>query len=68
MAHENTLLRKTCGPKRDREIGEGRALNTEKLHNTYSSPNTMWVTRSRGVACEAYGERTGAYRVVVSKI
>jgi hypothetical protein len=41
MPFENTLLRKTCGPKRDREIGEGRRLNNEKLHNPYSSPNTM---------------------------
>ena len=47
MAFENTLLRKTCGPKRDREIGEGRELNNEKPHNPYSSPNSMWVTRSR---------------------
>jgi hypothetical protein len=47
MAFENKLLRKTCWPKRDREIGEGRGLNNEKLHNPYASPNTMWVTRSR---------------------
>jgi hypothetical protein len=68
MAYESTLLRMTCGPKRDREIRVGRRLNNEKLHNPYSSPNTMWVTRSRMGTCEAYGERTGAYRAVVGKI
>ena len=43
---ENEVLRKIFGPKRD-EIGELRQLHNEELNDLYSSPNIIWVIKSR---------------------
>jgi hypothetical protein len=68
---ENRVLRRVFGPKRDEVTGEWRKLHNEELNDLYSSPNIIWVIKSRimrwagHVACME--ERRGAYRVLVGK-
>ena len=68
---ENRVLRRIFEPRRDKVIGEWRKLHNEELNDLYSSPNIIWVIKSRRirwaeqVAC--MGERRGAYRVLVGK-
>jgi hypothetical protein len=65
---ENKVLRKIFGPKRE-EDGSWRKLHNDELHNLYSSPNIVWVIKSRRmrwaghVAC--MGEGRDVYRVLV---
>jgi hypothetical protein len=40
------VVRRIFGPKRDDAAGEWRRIHIEELH-MYSSPNIIWVTRSR---------------------
>jgi hypothetical protein len=44
---ENRVLRKIVGPKRDEVTGEWRTLHNEELYDMYSSPNIIWVIKSR---------------------
>ena len=44
---ENRVLRIIFGPKRDQVTGEGRKLDNKELNDLYSSPNTIWVIKSR---------------------
>jgi len=44
---ENRVLRRIFGPKRDKVTGEWRKLNNEELNDLYSSPNIVWVRKSR---------------------
>jgi hypothetical protein len=66
---ENWLLRRIFGPKTDKVTGEWRTLHNRKLYAMYSSPNIIWVIKSRRlkrpghVAC--MGNRRGAYRFLV---
>jgi hypothetical protein len=46
---ENRVLRRIFGPKRDGVIGEWRKLHNEELNNPYSSPNIVWMIKSRGM-------------------
>jgi hypothetical protein len=68
---QNRVLRRIFGPKRDEVTGEWRKLHNEELNNLYSSPNIVWVIKSRRmrwaehVAC--MGEGRGVYRVLVEK-
>ena len=67
---ENTVLRRTFGPKRDEVTGEWRRLHNQELYALYSSPNIFRVIRSRrqmGRACSTYGGK-GAYRVLVGRV
>jgi len=65
------VLRKIFGNKRGKVTGECRRLRNEELQDLYSSPNTIWVLKSRRmrwvwhVACK--GERSGGYRFLVRK-
>jgi len=43
---ENRVLGRIFGPKRDEVTGEWRKLHNEEV---YSSPNIIWVIRSRGM-------------------
>jgi len=57
---ENRVLRKIFGLKRADITGEWRKLHKEELSDLYSSPNIVWVIKSRmrwvgHVACR--GER-----------
>jgi len=68
---ENKVLRRIFGPRRDEVTGEWRRLHNEEINDLYSSPNIVWVIKSRRmrwaghVAC--MGEERGVYRVLVGK-
>ena len=68
---ENMVLRRIFGPRMDDVMGEWRRLHNEELNDLYSSPNIVWVIKSRRmrwagrVAC--MGEEKRVYRVLVGK-
>jgi len=44
---ENRVLRGIFGPKKDEVTGEWRKLHHKEVNNLYSSPNIIWVIKSR---------------------
>ncbi len=44
---ENRVLREIFWAKRDGVTGEWRKLHNEELNDLYSSPNIVWVIKSR---------------------
>jgi hypothetical protein len=67
---ENRVLRKIFGPKRE-EDGSWRKLRNDELHSLYSSPNIVWVIKSRRMRWAGHmarmGEGRGVYRVLVGR-
>jgi hypothetical protein len=59
------------GPKRDEATGEWRRLHNEELNDLYSSPNIIWVIKSRRMRLAGHvapmGEKGGAYRILVGR-
>ena len=70
-ASENTVLRRTFGPKRDELTGEWRKLHNEELNDMYSLPNIVRVIKSRRIRWVEHVarmvERRCAYGVLVGK-
>jgi hypothetical protein len=68
---ENRVPRRIFGPNRHDMVGGWRKLHNEELHNLYSPPNIIRMTKSRmmrwrgHVAC--MGEKRNAYRILVGK-
>jgi hypothetical protein len=62
---------KIFGSKRDEATGEWRKLHNEELNNLYSSPNIVWVIKSRIMRWVGHvarvGERRDAYIVLMGK-
>ena len=44
---ENRVLGRIFGPKREKRTVEWRKLRNEELNDLYSSPNIVWVNKSR---------------------
>jgi hypothetical protein len=67
----NRVLRRIVGLKRDEVTGEWRKLHNEELNNLYSSPNIVWVIKSRRMRWAGHVARMGkgrvVYRVLVRK-
>ena len=65
------MLRRIFGPKKVEVTGEWRRLHNEELCALYSSPNIIWVIKSRELRwtwnVARMGERIDAYRVFVGK-
>jgi len=68
---ENRALKRIFGPKRDEVTGEWGKLHNEKFNDLYSSPNTVWVIKSRRMRWVGHvasmREGRGVYKVVVRK-
>jgi len=68
---ENRVLRGIFGPKRDEVTAEWRKRHNEELKEQYSSPNNIWVIKSRRMRWAGnvalMGQRRGVYRVSVGK-
>jgi hypothetical protein len=68
---ENGVLWRVFEPRRDEVRGEWRRLWKEKVYALYSSPNIIWVIKSRRLRWAgdvAYmGESICAYRVLMGK-
>jgi hypothetical protein len=57
--------------KRDEGTGDWRKLHNEELNDLYSSPNIIWVIKSRRMKYAGHvapmGKRRGMYRFLVGK-
>jgi hypothetical protein len=45
--YENRVMRRIFGPRRDEVTEKWRNLQNEELNDPYSSPNIIWVIKSR---------------------
>jgi hypothetical protein len=66
------VVRRIVGPKRDETVEASRKLHNEVLHNLYSSPSTIRMTKSRrirwvGNVARTREEKKNAHRILVGK-
>ena len=59
---ENMVLRRIFGPRRDEVTGEWRRLHYEDINDLYSSPNIVWVIKSRRMRWARHVARMGEER------
>jgi len=59
---ENRVLRRIFGPKRDEVTREWKTLHNEELNNMQSSPNVVWVIKSRRMRWVRHVVRMGERR------
>ena len=68
---ENRMLRRIFGPKRDQVTRRWRELHNEELHNLYSSPSIVRMTKSRRIRWAGHGAQMGetrnGYRILLGK-
>jgi hypothetical protein len=68
---EKRVLRRISGSKRDEVMGNWRKLHNEELHNLYSSPGIIRMTKSRRIRWAGIvarmGDKRNAYRILVRK-
>jgi len=68
---ENWAWKRIFRPKRDEVKREWRKLHNEEPNDLYSSPNIVWVIKSRRMRWAGHvahmGEKRGVYRVSVRK-
>jgi hypothetical protein len=66
---ENRVLRRIFGTKRDGVTGGWRKLHNEELHNLYSSPSIIKITKSRTMRWVGHvarmGEKRNVFRLLV---
>jgi hypothetical protein len=69
---ENRVLRRIFGPRGDEVTGEWRKLHNEELHDLYSSPSIIRMTKARRMRragqVARMGEKVNAYRLLVGKL
>jgi hypothetical protein len=46
---QSKVLRRKFGHKRDKLTGQWREIHNEELNDLYSSPNSIWVIKSRKI-------------------
>jgi hypothetical protein len=68
---DNRVLSKIFECQRDEVTGNWRTLHNEELYDLYSSPNIIWVIKSRLIRLVGHvartKERIGTYRVLLRK-
>jgi hypothetical protein len=68
---ENRVLRRIFGPKRGEVTGDWRKLHDEELHNFYSSPRIIRMTKSRTMRWAEHVvrmlEKRNVYRILTGK-
>ena len=66
---DNKVLNKILERQRDEVTGNWRTLHNEEFYDLYSSPNIIWVIKSRLIKLVGHvtrtRERTGTYRVLL---